>query len=86
MLVLSTGDQIDIDGDGASDATVVDLKANSGTGPGLWLAEDARVFVEVDLDYGITPLEAILAIDVPLTFFADGFESGGTGAWSTTAP
>ncbi len=85
LLVLSTGDQIDIDGDGASDATVVDLKANSGIGPGLWLAEDARVFVEVDLDYGITPLEAILAIDVPLTFFADGFESGGTGAWSTTA-
>ena len=86
VLVLSTGDAIDLDGDGAPDATVTDFKTNSGTGPGLWLAENARVYVEVELDYGMTQLETILAIDVPLALFADDFETGTTGAWSRVVP
>jgi hypothetical protein len=86
MLVLSTGDAIDLDGDGASDATVTDLETSPATGPGLWLAENARVYVEVELDDGITQFETILAMDVPLTLFADDFETGDTGTWSSAVP
>lgn len=84
VLVLSTGDAIDLDGDGASDATVTDLETSSNTGPGLWLAENGRVYVEVELDDGMTLLETILAIDVPLALFTDDFETGDTGGWSRT--
>jgi hypothetical protein len=86
ILVLSTGDLVDLDGDGLSDATVLDLEANNGIGPGLSLAENARLFVGVELDDGMTQLDAILALDVPLILFGDGFETGGTDAWSAAVP
>jgi hypothetical protein len=64
VAVLSTGDDVDFDGGGA-DALVTDFNASSAIGPGLWLAEDGRVFVEVDLNYGAADLEAIVALDLP---------------------
>lgn len=85
-LVLSTGDQVDLDGDGLADASILDLEADNNIGPGLSLAENARLFVGVELDYGMTQLEATLALDVPLILFGDGFEAGGTAAWSSTVP
>lgn len=65
VAVLSTGDEVDFDG-GGGDAFVTDFNASSAIGPGLWLAEDGRVFVEVDLDYGAGDLEAIIEITLPV--------------------
>jgi hypothetical protein len=64
VAVLSVDDDVDFDGGGA-DAVVTDFNASSVIGPGLWLAEDGRVFIEVDLDYGAGPVEAIIALDLP---------------------
>ncbi|NJL30014.1 MAG: hypothetical protein HC897_20035 [Thermoanaerobaculia bacterium] len=50
--LLQVGDTVDVDGDGTGDATVTDLNASGVIGPGLSLAEDQRVYVEVDLDFG----------------------------------
>ena len=63
--LLGTGDFVDLDGDGSGDATVTDFNASTVIGPGLSLAEDGRVFVEVDLDYGGGDLEAIIQLDLP---------------------
>ena len=65
VAVLSLGDEVDFDGDGSGEATVTDLNASGVVGPGLSLAEDGRLHVEVDLDYGDGDLEAILALDLP---------------------
>jgi hypothetical protein len=64
VAMLSTDDDVDLDGGGA-DAVVTDFNASSVVGPGLWLAEDGRIFVEVDLDFGSGPVEAIIALDLP---------------------
>jgi len=82
-LVLAVLDEVDLDSNGTGDATVIDFNASNIIGPGLWLAEDGKIFVEVDLRYGATDLEAIIRLDLPFCgLFADGFESGTTGAWS----
>jgi hypothetical protein len=65
VAVLTVGDEIDLDGNGVGDATVTDFNASSSIGPGLWLAENGRAFVEVDLDYGAGELEAIIGLDLP---------------------
>ncbi len=64
VAILSTGDDLDFDGGGA-DALVTDFNASGIVGPGLWLAEDGRVFIEVDLDFGAGAIEAIVALDLP---------------------
>ncbi len=65
--LLSVGDGYDSTGDGVADWTVADFNASSGIGPGLDLAEDGFIFVEVDLESldGIDNLEAIIRIAVP---------------------
>ncbi len=63
--ILSVGDELDLDGNGAGDAVVTDFNASSTIGPGLWLAEDGRVFVEVDLDFGAGELQAIVGLGLP---------------------
>lgn len=77
--MLSTGDALDFDGDGSGDATVIDFNASGAVGPGLDLAEDGRVFVEVDIDAGSGEVEAVIGLDFPAicndVIFADGFES-----------
>ncbi|MCH9649312.1 MAG: lamin tail domain-containing protein [Deltaproteobacteria bacterium] len=63
--LLSTGDMVDVDGNGTADATVTDFNASSGIGPGLSLAEDGRILVEVDLDFGAGDVEAIISLGPP---------------------
>ncbi|HEX4956146.1 MAG TPA: hypothetical protein VF017_22385 [Thermoanaerobaculia bacterium] len=62
VLVLATGDMVDLDGDTTGDATVTDFNASSVIGPGLSLAEDGVVYVEVDLD----TVEAVIGVELPL--------------------
>ncbi len=85
VALLATGDMVDVDGGGGADATVTDLNASNIIGPGLWLAENDRVFLEVDLDDGGGAAQAIIGIELPecsATIFSDGFESGDTSAWN----
>lgn len=63
--VLRTADQLDLDANPGADATVTDFSASTVIGPGLWLAEDGRIFVELDLDFGAGEVEAIVALDAP---------------------
>lgn len=46
--VLSVGDSLDIDEDGLADYVVTDFNSSTATGPGLDLAENGYVWVEVD--------------------------------------
>ncbi|MBT8486533.1 MAG: hypothetical protein KJO43_13210 [Phycisphaerae bacterium] len=79
--LLGTGDEIDTDGDGTPDAEVVDFNASGVIGPGLSLAEDGRVFVEVDLLplEGGEEREAILRLDIGTRCPADLDSSGDVG-------
>ncbi len=89
MVIAATGDEVDVDGDGSGDATLTDFEISTIAGPGLWLAEDGRVYAGVDLDYGGGDVEAIVGLDLPCAIpeiFADGFESGDTSSWSSTTP
>jgi hypothetical protein len=66
VALLATGDELDLDGDGAGDGLfVADFNASSVIGPGLWLAEDGRVFVEIDVDDGEVSDETIVSIALP---------------------
>lgn len=67
--LLSVGDGLDFTGDGLADAVVDDLNASNTIGPGLDLAEDGRVHVEVDLipTGGVDPVEAIITLNLPPT-------------------
>lgn len=65
--LLSTGDSVDIDNDGVADFVVTDFNASAGViGPGLDLAEDGWVYVEVDLEDndGIS-YEAVIGLQIP---------------------
>jgi hypothetical protein len=85
ILVLSTGDQLDLDGNGSGDATVTDLPA--GLLHNFQLADDGRFFIEAELDFGAGEVEAVIGLDVGFCYlFVDGFESGNTTAWSSTTP
>ncbi|MEZ4645932.1 MAG: hypothetical protein R3E31_24970 [Chloroflexota bacterium] len=64
-LMLAVGDEVDVDGNGSADATVTDFNATNTAGPGLLLAEDGQIFVEVDLNYGASDLEAVIAVAAP---------------------
>jgi hypothetical protein len=63
--VLRTNDELDLDATPGADALVTDFNASSAVGPGLWLAEDGQIFVELDLDFGTGDLEATVALDAP---------------------
>lgn len=64
QLVVTVGDGLDVTGDGVADATLTDLNAST-VGPGLALAEDGRIVLEVDLDFGGGEIEAIVAFTAP---------------------
>lgn len=65
--LLSRGDLIDIDNDTIGDWIVTDFNASGVIGPGLELAEDGYVYVEVDLApaAGGAEVEAIIRVAVP---------------------
>ncbi|MEM8961414.1 MAG: hypothetical protein AAGD38_08055 [Acidobacteriota bacterium] len=84
-VLLQVGDELDTDGDGIGEFLVDDFNASGTLGPGLDLAEDNRVFVELDLADIVEggTVEAIIELDMG-SIFMDGFESGDTSAWSST--
>lgn len=65
--ILSVGDLFDEDNDGIGDWIIDDFNASGAVGPGLDLAENGLLNVEVDLVSldGGTNIEAIIAVAVP---------------------
>lgn len=65
--VASVGDALDVDDDGLADWILDDFNASAAVGPGLDLAENGLVYVEVDLVSldGLTNVEAIVSFVVP---------------------
>jgi PEP-CTERM motif-containing protein len=65
--LLSRNDQIDSNGDSIADWTITDFEASGVIGPGLDLAEDGFVYVEVSMIpvAGGTEIESILRLAVP---------------------
>ena len=65
--VASVGDELDTDGDGIADWVIMDFNASNVIGPGLDLAEDGRVFVEIDMRpaAGGATIEAIVGFWLP---------------------
>lgn len=65
--LLSLGDEIDINGDSTSDYKLIDFNASASVGPGLDLAEDGYVYLDVDLQTigAADSIQAIIRIAVP---------------------
>ncbi|HRJ49662.1 MAG TPA: hypothetical protein PKU91_03960, partial [Phycisphaerales bacterium] len=76
-LLLSTGDEIDFDGDGICDGVVTDFNASSVIAPGLDLANDGMIYVHVDVQPcgGGSAVEMIIGIRAycPSDWDASGF-------------
>lgn len=64
VVVATVGANLDTNGDGTGDHTLADFKASATIGPGLDIAEDAQVFVEVDLNNGTSTFEAIIQFNL----------------------
>lgn len=66
--LLSVGDAVDTDGDGIADWTMADFNASVISGPGVDLAEDGSIYIEVDLTpiAGGDDVEVILCILIPV--------------------
>lgn len=71
VLVLKTGDVVDIDGDGFADATVTDFYASGVVGPGLDFSDHDFIYLEVELLNFETiagtsePYDAIIKVPIP---------------------
>jgi hypothetical protein len=65
--LLSLGDDIDVDNDTIADFRVTDFNASAAVGPGLNLAEDGQVCVEIDMVpvAGGAEINAIVCLAVP---------------------
>lgn len=62
--VATVGASLDTNNDGIGDYTLVDFKASGTIGPGLDIADNSRVYVEVDLSDGATTVEAVIEFTV----------------------
>lgn len=67
ILLLSMGDEIDVDGDLIADYAIADFEVSTVVGPGLDLAEDGYVFVEVGMIpvTGGDEIAAIIRVAIP---------------------
>ena len=77
VALMRTGDHLDLDGDGSGDGALMSFNASASVGPGLNLAPDGTVVVNINLDRNGAPFGAIVRLGVecnPPTF-KDGFES-----------
>ncbi len=65
--LLSLGDELDINGDSIADYRLIDFNASAAIGPGLDLAEDGYVYLDVDLQTigANDSIQAIIRIVVP---------------------
>ncbi|GMV25489.1 MAG: hypothetical protein AMXMBFR58_15200 [Phycisphaerae bacterium] len=63
-LVLATGEEVDFNGDGICDGVVTDFNASATIAPGLDIAEDGMIFVNVDIAPcgGGTSIEMIIGV------------------------
>jgi hypothetical protein len=78
-LVSAEGGQADVDGDGDFDA----LFANNQTPNRVCLNDGTGSFSCGDVSADTNGSRGVAAFSVPI--FVDGFESGDTSAWSSTA-
>ncbi|MGB3716893.1 MAG: hypothetical protein WA996_20935 [Candidatus Promineifilaceae bacterium] len=69
-IVLATGDTVDVDGNEVPDATVTDFNTTPSA-QAFMLAEDGKIYLGVDLDYGSGDLEAVIGMDAPICAVAD---------------
>ncbi len=67
IALLSIGDELDVNGDLIADYTLTDFEASNIIGPGIDLAENGRIYVEVEITAigGSTAEEAIIGIAIP---------------------
>ena len=79
VALLSVGDLFDETGDGVGDWIIDDFNASNIIGPGLDLAEDGMVYVEVDLESldGSVNIEAVIGVAVPAPMSGLVFALGG---------
>jgi hypothetical protein len=49
-VIMRTGDQVDLDGDGDADGVISDFNASQGVAPGLDLPRQCRVYANVDVE------------------------------------
>lgn len=74
-LLLRTGSQIDLDGDGVSDGTIVEIFHSFTSTVGLSLGNDNAVHVDVSYSDGVVTRRSLVRLGLN-SVFADGFESG----------
>jgi hypothetical protein len=67
LRLLSIGDELDENNDGIADWLVTDLNASASIGPGLSLAEDGYIYVEIGMMpvAGGSEIDAIIRLAVP---------------------
>ncbi|MFN7021096.1 MAG: GC-type dockerin domain-anchored protein [Phycisphaerales bacterium] len=76
-VLLRSGDQIDIDGNGSCDFIVTDFNASNTVAPGLDLADDGMVWVSVDLTDCVSGATHVAIIGLRESCPADFNNSGG---------
>lgn len=74
VLLLRTGTPLDLDGNGAAEAVLVDILGTFITTTGLSLAEDGSVYVQASYTIDGTPFESVLRVDASDLIFANGFD------------
>ena len=62
QLVLSVGDDLDLDGNGTADAVLTDINSPLHM---FTLDESGTFFFNVDIDYGAGAIAAVIAVDLP---------------------
>jgi hypothetical protein len=72
LRALSLGDSLDVDGDGGGDYVVADFNAATVVGPGLDLADDGFVYVDLDVEpLGQEAVQAIVRLGSPISGMAE---------------
>jgi hypothetical protein len=90
-VLMATGDDVDVNGDGITDGTISDFNASVGTSPGLDLPRQCRVCANVDVLFESGEFAAIVCAGLPTApgladLNGDGFVNGADlalilGAW-----
>ncbi|HRQ65830.1 MAG TPA: hypothetical protein PKZ76_13375 [Xanthomonadaceae bacterium] len=74
-LLLKTGSTIDFNGDGAADATLIDILGTFTTTNALQFAENGELYLNVSYDEGGQTRTSLIRIAASARIFADGFEA-----------
>jgi hypothetical protein len=82
VAIVEIGDELDFDGDGAADGTIVDFEVSAVVGPAIGLPDQPWVYLPVEIDPGDgASFEAIVRLslpgeDSPADLNADGVVNG----------